>query len=94
MNSVEEIKRKILPVLRKYDVKKAALFGSVVSGELNEESDIDLLVDLGDEMSLFDLSGLKIEIEEILQKRVDVVTYNSLHPSLRDRILSEQKIIA
>lgn len=90
---IDEIRGIILPVLKKYDVSKASLFGSVVSGEATEESDIDLLVEFKGEKSLLDLAGLKIELEELLGKRVDVLTYNSLHPLLKDRILSEQEAI-
>ena len=74
-------------------VKRAAFFGSLVRGEGKEGSDIDLLVEFEGEKSLLDLSGLKIELEETLKRKVDVLTYYSLHPLLRDRILGEQKVI-
>ena len=88
--TIKEIENKILPVLRKYHVRRASLFGSVVRGEMTEESDIDLLVELPETASLLDLAGLKIDIEELLGRNVDVLTYDSLHPLLRDRILNEQ----
>ncbi len=91
--SIEEIKRIIFPILIKYKVGKASFFGSIVRGEATEKSDIDLLVELPRKASLLDLVGLKIELEEKLGKRVDVLTYNSLHPLLKDKILSSQKII-
>ena len=91
--TIKEIENKILPVLRKYHVRRASLFGSVVRGEMTEESDIDLLVELPEIASLLDLAGLKIDIEELLGRNVDVLTYDSLHPLLRDRILSEQVAI-
>ncbi len=50
-------------------------------------------MELPEYSSLLDLAGLKIELEEVLRKEVDVLTYNSLHPLLRDRILSEQVVI-
>ena len=90
---IEEIKRKILPVLRRHGVTKAAVFGSFVRGEDKKGSDLDLLVKLEDEKSLLDLAGLKVELEELLKMKVDVLTYNSLHPLLKDRILGEQKVI-
>ena len=90
---LEEIKVKIIPVLRRYDVRKAAVFGSFVKGEEREDSDIDILVEFKGEKSLLDLAGLKIELEEALQRKVDVLTYNSLHPLLKDKILQEQKVI-
>ena len=90
---LEDIKYKIIPILKRYDVKRAALFGSFVRGEQREDSDIDILVEFKDGKSLLDLAGLKIELEEALGRKVDVLTYNSLHPLLRDKILQEQKVI-
>ena len=90
---LEEIKVKTIPVLRRYDVKKAAIFGSFVKGEEKEDSDIDILVEFKGEKSLLDLSGLKIELEEVLKRKVNVLTYNSLQPLLKDKILQEQKVI-
>ena len=92
-NNLQELKNKILPVLKKYEVKKAAFFGSLVRGEMNKDSDIDMLVEFQGEKSLLDLSGLKIELEELLNKKIDILTYNSLHPLLKDKILNEQKVI-
>ncbi|OIO01847.1 hypothetical protein COS16_07980 [Candidatus Desantisbacteria bacterium CG02_land_8_20_14_3_00_49_13] len=91
--SFEEIKNKIVPILIKNDVKRASLFGSVVNGRATKKSDIDLLVEFKGSKSLLDLSGLKIELEETLKRKVDVLTYNSLYPLLRDRILREQRVI-
>jgi hypothetical protein len=90
METIEEIRDAMLPVLRKYGVKRASLFGSVVRGEMSEDSDIDLLVEFDGRKSLLDLAGLKIELEEKLKRDVDVLTYKSLHPLLRERILREK----
>ena len=90
---LKDIKNKIIPVLKRYDVKRAAIFGSFVRGEQREDSDIDILVEFEGKKSLLDLVGLKIELEEVLGRNVDVLTYNSLHPLLRDRILQEQEVI-
>ena len=92
-NNLQELKNKILPVLKKYEVKRAAFFGSLVRGEMNKDSDIDMLVEFQGEKSLLDLSGLKIELEELLNKKIDILTYNSLHPLLKEKILNEQKVI-
>ena len=91
--NTEKIRRKILPILRRYDVARAAIFGSFARGEGNKRSDIDLLVEFKGQKSLLDLAGLKIALEELLKTKVDVLTYNSLHPLLKDRILREQKVI-
>jgi len=88
-----EIRDKILNALKRNDVKRASLFGSIVRRELTDESDIDILVEFRGRKSLLDLVGLKLELEEMLERKVDVLTYNSLHPLLKDRILSEQEVI-
>ena len=90
---IEKIKSTIIKVLKKYGVKKAGLFGSIVRGESTENSDIDLLVEFEGEKSLLDLAGLKIELQELLGREVDVITYRSLHPLLREKILNEQEEI-
>jgi len=86
---IERIKPIIIEVLKKYGVKKAGLFGSIVRGEATENSDIDLLVEFEGEKSLLDLVGLKLELQELLGKEVDVITYKSLHPLLKEKILNE-----
>jgi predicted nucleotidyltransferase len=91
--TIPEIKNRIMPVLKEYGIKKAALFGSIVRGESTEDSDIDILVDMPETATLLELAALKIELEEILKKNVDVLTYDSLHHLLRDKILQEQKAV-
>ncbi|HHT9153966.1 MAG TPA: nucleotidyltransferase family protein [Candidatus Hypogeohydataceae bacterium YC40] len=90
---IDEIKKMIVEVLKRYKVKRAALFGSLVRGEATEESDIDLLIEFEGKRSLLDLAGLKLELLEMLNRQVDVLTYGSLHPLLKEMILSEQEVI-
>jgi uncharacterized protein len=88
------IKESISKTLIESGVKRAALFGSFARGDAMKDSDIDLLIEFkGKKKSLLDLAALKIQLEENLGRNVDLVTYNSLHPLLRDRILSEQVTI-
>ena len=88
--AIEHLKTAVLRALEEYGVKKAAVFGSIVSGEFTEKSDIDFLVEFEDGRSLLDLAGLKSALERTLGRKVDIVTYRSLHPLLRDHILSQQ----
>lgn len=90
---IERLARKIRPVLRRYDVVKASLFGSFARGEEGKKSDIDILVKFKGQKSLIDLVELEMELKGLLRKKVDLLTYNSLHPLLRTRILDEQKSI-
>ena len=90
---VKKLKKSLVKVLKNHDVKKAALFGSIVKGKATDKSDIDLLIEFKGRKSLLDLAGLKLELQELLKRNVDVLTYKSLHPLLKNRILSEQVVI-
>jgi len=90
---VTEFKNIIMNTLEQNDVSRASFFGSLVRGELKEDSDIDILVEFNGKKSLLDLVGLKQELEDVLRRKVDVLTYKSLHPLLKDKILSEQEVI-
>ena len=90
---IERVKERILPILKKHGVARAALFGSLVSEGLERARDVDLVVEFEGEKSLLDLVALKLDLEEALGKRVDVLTYRGLHPLVRGRILREQVVI-
>jgi len=79
----------ILKIAAKYGASNIRIFGSVARGEENPSSDLDVLVDLAPDRSLFDLGGLLYELEELLKIDVDVVTPESLHWCIRDKILEE-----
>ena len=72
---------------------RAALFGSYVRGEAGEDSDIDILVDLLDDQSLLDLIKLKFRRQETFRRKVDILTYDSIHPLLKPYIEREQFLI-
>jgi len=92
-DSIKKLKSKINPILKRHHVKKAAIFGSFARGEQKKSSDVDILVKFPGGKSLFDLIGLKLDLEDKLNKKVDVLTYDSIHPLLRNIILDEQKVI-
>ncbi|MBU2579029.1 nucleotidyltransferase family protein [Patescibacteria group bacterium] len=87
------IKKQIAPILRSQGVIKAALFGSIARGEEKKRSDIDILVKIKKGKSLFDFVGLKLDLEEKLGKKVDLVSYNAIKPRLKEIILKDEKII-
>ncbi|MBU4360286.1 nucleotidyltransferase family protein [Patescibacteria group bacterium] len=91
--TVQNIKKQIMPILKRQGVTKAALFGSVVRNETKKNSDIDILVDLKKDQTLLDLVRLKFALEKKLNKKVDILTYNGIYPRLKDIILNEQHII-
>lgn len=90
---INDITKKMLPVLISQGVEKAAIFGSFARGTQSKRSDLDLLVKLSRNKTLLDLVELKINLEKKLRRKVDIVTYNSLNPYLRKTILEEQKVI-
>ena len=90
---VEEMKQKITPVLVEHGVIHAAVFGSFVRGEESKGSDLDILVEFGEGKSLLDLVALKLDLETLLGRKVDVVTRNALHPRIRESVLEEQVVI-
>lgn len=65
------------------------VFGSVLSGEDSEESDLDLLIDPAPRTSLLDLAGLQIEIEARTGVKVDLLTPKSLPLKFRQKVLDE-----
>jgi len=88
-----DIKSRILPVLVRQGVLKASLFGSFARNEAARNSDVDILVKLAKNKSLLDLVALRLELMKKLGKKVDVLTYDSINPLLKDRIMKEQKLI-
>jgi len=90
IKKIDEIKRKFLPILKRYNVKRAGIFGSIARGEENQESDIDILVEIEGRMSLLDFAGLKLELEEALGKRIDLGEYSTIKPIIKEQILSEE----
>ena len=65
------------------------LFGSMASGEVTETSDVDLLVELPPGHSGFALGGFLMDMQDLLNCKVDVVTEASLHPRIRDKVLRQ-----
>jgi len=90
---IQRIKLKALPVLKKYGVVKAGIFGSYARGENKNSSDIDILIKPPKGMGL-EFVGIKLELEDKLGRKVDLVTYKGIHPLLKKQILEEEiKII-
>ena len=84
----------ILKVLSKYEPTQVGIFGSYARNEQNSESDIDIMVDFGKKISLFDLVGIEQELSEKLQIKVDLVTKKSISPLIKKYIERDLKLIA
>jgi len=93
MSTREFIAKKVIPIFKSQGVVKAAFFGSFARGEAKKNSDIDFLVKFRNQKSLLDLVRLKLLLEDGVDNKIDVITYDSIYPSLRKSILAEQKVI-
>lgn len=79
----------VLAVADRHGARNLRVFGSVARGDDHPTSDVDLLVDLDDGVSLVGLAGLQNELADLLGVSVDVVPASMLKPRLRDRVLNE-----
>jgi len=89
-SKMKNITKIVVPILKKEGVIKAGIFGSYARGEAKKRSDIDLLVKMKGRKSLLDMVRLERKLKEHLGKKVDLLTYDSLHPYLKKRILNEE----
>ena len=86
---IDEIRKKVASPMARRGVVRASVFGSHARGDATPESDVDFLVEFEPGRTLVDLSGLRLDLREVLGCEVDVATPNSLHPRLRARIMGE-----
>lgn len=90
---LQEKREEILRVAARHGARNVRVFGSVRRGEAREDSDLDLLVDFEPNRSLLDHSALVLDLEELLGRKVDVVTEAGLYWLLRRRILKEARAL-
>jgi hypothetical protein len=82
-------REEILRLAASRGARNVRVFGSVARGDSDERSDIDFLVDLEPGRSLLDLGGLNLDLERLLDAKVDVVSSRGLRERVRDRVLRE-----
>ncbi len=86
-------REKILQLAEQYGARRVRVFGSVARRQDDAESDIDFLVDMEPGRSLFDLGGLLVDLEKLLNSKVDVVTERGLKDRIRDRVVHESVLL-
>lgn len=83
-------KQELQSLARQYGVGGLFVFGSMARGDANAQSDVDLLVDnTSAQLTGFELGALQMDAQDILGRKVDLLTPNALHPLMRDRIFQE-----
>jgi len=87
-------KETVAQFCRRYRIRRLALFGSVLRDDFGPESDVDVLVEFepGARIGLIALSGLEIELSELLGRRVEMHTPNGLSPRFRRDVLREAEV--
>lgn len=97
--SIDEIKDRISPVCKQYDVSRAYLFGSYARGEATENSDVDIRIDKGDSkklQGLFDVSAFQLALMDALGREIDLITIlpqQELYAIFRKHLVNEEVLI-
>lgn len=86
---IEQNRAKILSLARGHGLTNVRVFGAMARGDADDASDVDLLVSLPSGKTGLALGALLMDVQDLLQRRVDVVTEKSLHPAFRERVLTE-----
>ena len=93
--TLDELRRskrdQIIEIARSHGASNVRVFGSLARGEQNPSSDIDFLVDLDPSRTLMDLGGLLMDLQAVLDVRVDVATETMLCPKVRDQALRDAR---
>jgi len=87
--TLDRNRQEILRLAARHGARNVRVFGSAMRGETGPDSDLDLLVDLDPDRSLLDLGALLMDLQDLLGRKVDLVTEKALHWYIRDRVLSE-----
>ena len=89
--ALERHREAVRRIVKRHHAANARVFGSVLIGQDQEGSDLDLLVDPSPEMTLLDVGAIRHELRELLGVKVDVLTPAALPESFRQGVLSEAR---
>lgn len=89
LDFVRSKKKEIEAIAKKYKASNIHIFGSVARGQDDEESDIDICLDMDLSMSLFDMGGFYLELKELLGCEISLVTFNALKGRFRENVLRD-----
>ena len=90
---LQDKREEILALAAKYGAYNVRVFGSVARGESDDDSDVDFSVEMESGRSLLDLGGLLMELQDLLDCQVDIVTQKGLRPRIRDHVLAEAIVL-
>lgn len=87
MEELEQYQKLILPVLERYFIKRAAFFGSFAKGTHTTKSDVDILIEPTKGFTIFEFLKLEEEISALTKRKVDLVEYSAIKPSIKEEVL-------
>jgi predicted nucleotidyltransferase len=88
MSQIEQYQQIIVPVLKKYMIKRAAIFGSFAKNESHANSDLDILIEPGRGFTIFKFLELEEEIATLINRKVDLVEFSAIKTSIRKEVLA------
>jgi predicted nucleotidyltransferase len=91
LEELRSYKPQILEIAARYGVSNIRVFGSVARGDADENSDVDLLIEMEKEKSLFDLIGFKNQLQDMLHTSVDLVEIDAVKNPLRRKYMLEDE---
>lgn len=87
-------RRRIAELCRRYRVRELSIFGSALRDDFRDDSDLDLLVEFEPEAAIgMELIDLQLELEDMLERRVDLAPKSGLKPRIRDAVLSSARVL-
>ena len=90
---IESHRAEIRAIAERHGFRDVRVFGSMARGDVTERSDVDLLVTLPAGKTGLALGALLMDVQDLLGRRVDVVTEDALHPAFRTRVLKEARVL-
>lgn len=90
---IEANRPQLRSLAARYGLRSIRVFGSMARNDAHSMSDVDLLVEGNGQVSGFSLGALLMDAQDLLGRKVDIVTVNSLHPLMRERILQESEVV-
>jgi hypothetical protein len=86
---IESHRAQLRGLADRYGARSLSVFGSMARDDANANSDVDLLIEPGRVLSGLELGAFLMDAQELLNRRVDIVTLNALSPLIRKRVLAE-----
>ncbi len=86
---IDKYRNDLRTIAHRHGVTNVRVFGSVARQEDHEDSDIDLLVDAGEDTSLFDLARIRVEVRDLTGCEIDIHTSDSFHPKFHQKIAKD-----